>query len=327
MTDSSTAEATGGLTVDMAARAFEAMMGADEATPGAETGAEEAQPEAEEEDEPSETEAEESEEQDETEEQQEEQPQTLRVKVDGEEVEVTLDELKNGYSRTQDYTRKTQALAEQAKAVAAREQELAPLRDQYKAVLDAYEQQLATPPHSDEVLEHLRTTDAASYAVAVADNQRFREGLDKLRAEKARVEAEQQQQAANTRAKTFSEAEVALKDAVPEWKDPKAYSDGLKGCFDYAATYGLTPDDILSNADPKQIAITLQVLKDAAAFRAIQSKKPAIQQKVAAVKTAAPGAKQSQPSKVTDLTRSKQRLAQTGRVQDAADVFLKMLPD
>lgn len=38
---------------------------------------------------------------------------TYKVKVDGEELEVGLDELLNGYSRTADYTRKTQALAEE----------------------------------------------------------------------------------------------------------------------------------------------------------------------------------------------------------------------
>jgi len=42
-----------------------------------------------------------------------------RVKVSGEEVEVTLDELLNGYSRTADYQKKTQSLAEQRKAVEA----------------------------------------------------------------------------------------------------------------------------------------------------------------------------------------------------------------
>jgi len=42
-----------------------------------------------------------------------------RVKVNGEELEVSLDELLNGYSRTADYQKKTQSLAEQRKAVEA----------------------------------------------------------------------------------------------------------------------------------------------------------------------------------------------------------------
>ena len=40
-----------------------------------------------------------------------------RVKANGEELEVSLDELLNGYSRTADYQKKTQSLAEQRKAV------------------------------------------------------------------------------------------------------------------------------------------------------------------------------------------------------------------
>ena len=53
---------------------------------------------------------------DEEQDEESEQPQTVKVKVDGEEVEVTLDELKSGYSRTKDYTRKTQELANQLKS-------------------------------------------------------------------------------------------------------------------------------------------------------------------------------------------------------------------
>ena len=40
------------------------------------------------------------------------QPETHRLKVDGADIEVTLDELKRGYSRNEDYTRKTQKLAD-----------------------------------------------------------------------------------------------------------------------------------------------------------------------------------------------------------------------
>ena len=39
------------------------------------------------------------------------------VKVDGEELTITMDELKKGYSRQSDYTKKTQELAEQRKVI------------------------------------------------------------------------------------------------------------------------------------------------------------------------------------------------------------------
>ena len=41
--------------------------------------------------------------------------ETFSVKIDGKDVEVDLQELKSGYSRTADYTRKSQALAEERK--------------------------------------------------------------------------------------------------------------------------------------------------------------------------------------------------------------------
>lgn len=45
--------------------------------------------------------------------------ETYKVKVDGEEIEVTLDELLNGHMRHADYTRKTQALKQQQERYAA----------------------------------------------------------------------------------------------------------------------------------------------------------------------------------------------------------------
>ena len=52
---------------------------------------------------------------DEIEAEEEEQPELYAVKINGQEEQVTLDELKSGYSR-QDYTQKTQKIAEQEKA-------------------------------------------------------------------------------------------------------------------------------------------------------------------------------------------------------------------
>ena len=77
--------------------------------------------------------------------------QTFRVRVDGEEVDVPLDELLKGYSRTADYTRKTQAIAEarkqaQQESALAREE-----RQRYAQTLAALEGTLKSlqPPEVD----------------------------------------------------------------------------------------------------------------------------------------------------------------------------------
>ena len=56
-------------------------------------------------------EAEEEELDDQVESEEDTEPQVFAVKVNGEELEVTEDELVKGYSRNRDYTRKTQELA------------------------------------------------------------------------------------------------------------------------------------------------------------------------------------------------------------------------
>ena len=78
----------------------------------------------------------ETEESEEVEEEEESQPtvRTFKVKVDGEEVEVPEDELLKGYSRTQDYTRKTQQLAEQRKAAESEFEQVRKERDRKSVV-------------------------------------------------------------------------------------------------------------------------------------------------------------------------------------------------
>ena len=71
-----------------------------------------------------------------------EQPQLYTIKQNGVEVEVTLEELQNGYSRQQDYTRKTQELANQRKEIESQQAELRQKDDIYKDLLPKLEANL-----------------------------------------------------------------------------------------------------------------------------------------------------------------------------------------
>jgi hypothetical protein len=77
-------------------------------------------------------------------------------------------------------------------------------------------------------------------------------------------------------------------------------------------------------ADPSVEA--LLILRDAAAYHAIKSKRPQVEKKVEAVKAATPGNTKGLPSKVTELTRARQRLAKTHSVDDAAALFSRLRP-
>ena len=151
MSENTTPQGSGTLTVDTAAAAFLGMM---ESAEGAES-----QPETEEtveeyveDSEPELVDSEEA----------EEQPiRTFKVKAAGEEREVTETELIEGYQLGADYTKKTQKLAEERKAVEAERakiQEATKLRDQYAQRLQMMEQFLQQQ-NKGENLEALKETD------------------------------------------------------------------------------------------------------------------------------------------------------------------------
>lgn len=79
-----------------------------------------------------------------------EEPETFIVKVNGQEQEVTLDELLHGYMRNQDYTRKTQALAEERRSL------------QYNQVPQVQPQQVA-PQNQQAVPEQPQITQRDYY--------------------------------------------------------------------------------------------------------------------------------------------------------------------
>jgi hypothetical protein len=144
-------------TVSQAADAFSGLMGGEEA---------QAQPEPQE---VIEQAIEQSEEDysEEYEEPEEEPAPTYRVKVGKEEVDVPLDELLKGYSRTADYTKKTQELAENRKSVEAERQridEASRLRDQYAERLGVIEQMLSQTDKAED-LSALKENDPIGYAV------------------------------------------------------------------------------------------------------------------------------------------------------------------
>jgi hypothetical protein len=137
---------------------------------------------------------EESEQSDDYEEEQEEPTPTYKVKVGKDELDVPLDELLKGYSRTADYTRKTQEIAESRKMVEAdraKIQEAARLRDTYAQRLQVIEQML-NQQDAGEDLATLKETDPIGYAVRVAEQSERDKQLNAVRAEQQRLAQQQQ---------------------------------------------------------------------------------------------------------------------------------------
>ena len=263
-----------------------------------------------------------SEEQSEEEEEQEEQeqPQTFTVKVDGKEVSVTLDELQKGYSRTQDYTRKTQQIAEVRKQVEQETQAVRAEREQYAQLLGALQTQLqSSEPQVD--LERLYQEDPIEW---VRQNEVMRQRQEKLSA----IQSEQQRlsQVAQYEQQRAMEAQLAsqqeaLLAALPDWKDPKKAKAEKALVIESAKAAGFTDEDLKSVYDHRLVLL----LRKAALFDQMVSKRQGIKPVVNnGPRPAKPGAA-GRVSTTTEGTRAKQRLAKTGRIDDAASAIELLL--
>ena len=271
------------------------------------------------EDAPEEESAEEQSEDDEESEEQD-QPQTFTVKVDGKEVAVTLDELQKGYSRTQDYTRKTQQIAEVRKQVEQETQAVRAEREQYAQLLGALQAQLqSSEPQVD--LDRLYHEDPIEW---VRQKEVLRERQEKayaIQAEQQRLSQLSQQEQQRAMEAHLESEKDALLAALPEWRDPKKAKAEKALVLESAKSVGFSEDDLKSVYDHRLVLL----LRKAAMYDQMVSKRQGIKPVVNnGPRPAKPGAA-GRVSTTTESTRAKQRLAKTGRVDDAASAIELLL--
>lgn len=266
-----------------------------------------------------ETDSEQSDEEGDSEE--EEQPQVFTVKVDGKEVEVTLDELQKGYSRTQDYTRKTQQIAEVRKQTEAEFQELRAEREQYAQLLGALQAQVQQAAQPQVDWDRLYQEDPIEW---VRQREVMRENQEKaaaIQSEQQRLAQLSQQEQAKQREALLAQEQEALLAAIPEWKDSKKAQAEKAMLVQFGQKIGFTPDDLKNVVDHRAVVM----LRKAALYDQMMSKRGQIKPVTNnGPRPAKPGAA-GRVSSNTEAMRAQQRLAKTGRVDDAADAIYKLL--
>ncbi len=248
-----------------------------------------------------------------------ETPQAYTVKVDGEEFEVSLDELRDGYQRQSDYTRKSQSLAEQRKAYEANLQAVQNERNQYAQVLEqmSENQNYQLQQFEDINWKELKDDDPMEYMEKRLEYQEAKDRISQLNNERARVH--QQNQAEITQVlteKVQKEAEL-LSAALPEYADP---GSNLKTDIrNYALSLGFPENEIDSISDHRVVLVLHKAMMQDNAAKGV--KKVKVAPKV--VKSGTPQTKSQKVKRVTQAKR--ERLSKTGNQRDAADVFLDLI--
>lgn len=249
------------------------------------------------------------------------QPQTFTVKVDGQEVEVTQEELVNGYSRQQDYTRKTQELAQQRKTIEQQQAELAQRDAIYSQLLPKMEAQLKGELANEPDWNALYEDDPVGYVREKQLWDEKKEKLNAVNAEQQRLQQEalikQQQQIAQ-----FVEyGNQKLLEIIPEWQNPEVATKEKLAISEYAVnTLGYTPQEIQQVYDYRALLGLRNAWLNSKTVEATK-KKPT---QKAPARVARPGTT-NRPKTTTPVKRAKQRLAKTGKTSDAAKVFEQLI--
>jgi len=247
-----------------------------------------------------------------------------RVKVDNEELEVDLDELIKGYSRTSDYTKKTQTLAEQRKQVEAERakiEEAAKLRETYAQRLQVIEQMLSQQPEED--LSALKDSDPVGYAIKVAEKMEREKQLSAVRAEREAVQAKQMAEHQERLKAHLSQEGERLKAAIPDLADEVKGELIRKEIRDYAKSNGWTDQELSQVYDHRAVIALYRAMQ----FEKLQKSKPAVQKKVnEAPKALRPGVAGQRIDKDSEQAKKlAKQLKQTGRTRDAAKIFERFL--
>ena len=247
------------------------------------------------------------------------EPELHRVKVQGQELEVTLDELKASYSRDSDYRQKTHTLGLEKKDLESQKHSL---RQSYDTRLSELNDLIATADatvrqqQGSEDLQKLYDEDPT--AAARLDYQ-LRQQNRQL--EEVRSKAKEAQQSQYNEFLSTQRELAATK--IPEFADPNKADTFKLNMRNSLRNYGFNDSEIGQLADHR----FLMVAKDAMSYQSLKDRKPIVQKKVAnAPKVVKAGIAKSGTSSGREAIRQKiGKLKKTGHLNDASSAILDMI--
>lgn len=254
----------------------------------------------------------------------EEQPvETYRVRIGDDEVDLTLEELRLGYMRQGDYTRKTQQVAEGRKQAEAELEALTAQRESYANQLAQLETALNQSEPTQEYWDALQAEDPIEYVKQREALRDRRDALAQVQSEQQRVQQEQYQQLqAQTQERLKQEAEKLL-DVIPEWRDADVATKQKNAVYTYAQRHlGYSEQELSQIGDHRAV----NALRKAYLYDELMKQKPAATKKT---KAAPKMAKAGQPTSKREISakRKRQQLSNISKMKgrksmDAAVQYL-----
>ena len=251
-----------------------------------------------------------------------------KVVVDGQEQEVTLDELTKGYSRQSDYTRKTEKLSQDRKSVEEKNAEYTRLneeakikRDQYENQLQVLSQQLQTTEQNVD-MDRLYQEDPAEYVRQKAEQDRRKELLQASEQEQNRIRAEKQQESDKVYSQYLDNERKLLAEKLPIYGDKDKGPEFIKNLTSYAKSIGYTDQEISMLVDHRAVMML------ANAYRYDKLKKANLKNKkvtkVSKVISSSSPKVQDDSDVVKRMNSKKATLKKSGNIKDAVSILEQM---
>ena len=244
---------------------------------------------------------------------------TYKVKVAGQELEVTLDELRNGYSRDADYRQKTEELSNQRKSFQSESEKqrlnYSQKLNQVNELMSMAQKELNAEKNSVD-LEQMYEDDPTE---AMRVEHRLRKKQERLDPAKAKTQSEQKAQF-----DTFlQEQKELLEKKMPEFTDPAKASSLKANMKSTLNNYGFNDQEVAQVYDHRIVML----VNDAMKYRNLQNSKPNLAKKISKPgKVFSSGVKQGKSESNLKLRREKfSRLKKSGSMKAAQDVFLDMI--
>lgn len=251
------------------------------------------------------------------------EPEMFTVKIDGKEIQVPRDEVIAGYQRQQDATRKTMEAAEQRKQAQAETDKAKQERSQYAENLTRLQHQLEGALQEQQQIDWnaLLERDPVEFMRQKHLSDQRQAALAQVNQQTAQLRAQAQAEAQNQYTEHINRQREELLAKVPEWKDEGKRKADVAAIKEYLTKEGYTAAEIENVSDHRAI---LNVRK------AMLYDKMVAQAKEATKKVAATPQRVERPGTADTATIDKrgaayQRLARSGRVEDAGAVFASLL--
>lgn len=248
-------------------------------------------------------EVEESDEDDDYEDDEEEpQQQLYKVRVDGEELEVSLDEALQGYQRQKAFTKRSQEAAEMRKAAEKEAAEAKQARDYYAQQLEVVAQQISqTIPQEPDWVSLAREVTAEEYNAIRAEYDSRITNLAKVEQERQYVAQQQAAEQEEMLKKHLSAQRSQMLERIPAWKNDERRNEERINVINYARNIGFSEEEVASATDARAIELLYKAMQ----WDNLQKKKPTAKKRT---KQAPRMAKAGQPrTKNQDASRSRQQ--------------------